>query len=59
MPEKAFKLRENGTDIKTEILAGITTFNLRPAGHALEMRDGFRCGYDGNLPFERARYFPF
>lgn len=26
MLEKIFKLRENGTDVKTEILAGITTF---------------------------------
>lgn len=26
MLEKCFKLRENGTDVKTEILAGITTF---------------------------------
>ena len=26
MLEKLFKLQENGTDVKTEILAGITTF---------------------------------
>ena len=26
MLEKFFKLSENGTDVKTEILAGITTF---------------------------------
>ena len=26
MLEKFFKLKENGTDAKTEILAGITTF---------------------------------
>ena len=26
MLEKVFKLRENGTDVKTEVLAGITTF---------------------------------
>ena len=26
MLEKLFKLRENGTDVKTEIIAGITTF---------------------------------
>ena len=26
MLQKLFKLKENGTDIKTEILAGITTF---------------------------------
>lgn len=24
--EKLFKLKENGTDVKTEIIAGITTF---------------------------------
>ena len=24
--EKFFKLKENGTDVKTEIIAGITTF---------------------------------
>ena len=26
MLEKFFKLKENGTDIKTEIIAGVTTF---------------------------------
>ena len=26
MLEKLFKLRENGTDAKTEVMAGITTF---------------------------------
>ena len=26
MLEKVFKLRENGTDVKTEVIAGITTF---------------------------------
>ena len=26
MLEKLFKLRKNGTDVKTEVLAGITTF---------------------------------
>ena len=26
MLEKIFKLKENGTDVKTEILAGVTTF---------------------------------
>lgn len=26
MLEKMFKLRQNGTDVKTEVLAGITTF---------------------------------
>ena len=26
MLEKFFKLKENGTDVKTEVLAGITTF---------------------------------
>ena len=26
MLEKMFKLRENNTDVKTEVLAGITTF---------------------------------
>ena len=26
MLEKFFKLSENGTDVKTEIIAGITTF---------------------------------
>ncbi|MDD6203251.1 MAG: NCS2 family permease, partial [Lachnospiraceae bacterium] len=26
MLEKFFKLKENGTDVKTEILAGLTTF---------------------------------
>lgn len=26
MFEKTFKLKENGTDVKTELLAGITTF---------------------------------
>ena len=26
MLEKLFKLKENGTDAKTEILAGVTTF---------------------------------
>ena len=26
MVEKLFKLRENGTDVRTEVMAGITTF---------------------------------
>lgn len=26
MLEKLFKLRENGTDVRTEVMAGITTF---------------------------------
>ena len=26
MLEKVFKLRENGTDVKTELVAGLTTF---------------------------------
>ena len=26
MLDKVFKLRENGTDVKTEVIAGITTF---------------------------------
>ena len=26
MLERVFKLRENGTDVKTEVIAGITTF---------------------------------
>lgn len=28
MLEKLFKLRENGTDAKTEVMAGITTFKI-------------------------------
>ena len=28
MLEKFFKLKENNTDIKTEIMAGITTFKI-------------------------------
>ncbi len=26
MLEKIFKLKENGTDVKTEVIAGLTTF---------------------------------
>ena len=30
MLEKIFKLKQNNTTVKTEILAGLTTFIMRP-----------------------------
>ena len=34
MLEKLFKLRENGTDVRTEVMAGITTFMTMEIGRA-------------------------
>ena len=47
MLEKLFKLRENGTDAKTEVMAGITTFMTmayqNPGSHC---RRNYYC-FDG------------
>ena len=34
--EKFFKLKERGTDVKTEIMAGITTFMMADTSSKLE-----------------------
>ncbi|MBQ7933505.1 MAG: NCS2 family permease, partial [Lachnospiraceae bacterium] len=48
MLEKFFKLKENGTDIKTEILAGITTFMTMAYILAVNPNILSASGMDGN-----------
>lgn len=45
MLEKVFKLKENHTDVKTEILAGITTFMTMAYILAVNPSIHFRSGY--------------
>ena len=48
MLEKLFKLRENGTDVRTEVMAGITTFMTMAyihstGGNDRYVSDGILC----------------
>ena len=48
MLEKTFKLKENGTDVKTEVIAGITTFMAMAYILAVNPSILSATGMDGN-----------
>ena len=61
MLEKFFKLKENGTNVKTEIIAGITSFmtmayilaSLQPHWLHLLVHSQWRCLPTIRLPWHR------
>lgn len=63
MFERLFKLKENATDVKTEALAGITTFMTMAYIICVQPVVLSKCGMDfgfsyaGNLPLKCACHF--
>ena len=51
MLERVFKLRENGTDVKTEVIAGITTFMTMAYILAVNPSIMSAAGMDSGQPF--------